>query len=213
MRNAPLDFDTPMKKASRDTRVSGRLNSGLGEVPAARIRLRAGSLLAGAAGFLGITKNADIGALGEVRGPFGVTALHARFLARVQDAAGGLAHLSVSLSEGSFGLGHEGAERLRFPDSEIGHDLAVNFNTGLGQAIDKAGICELFVMDSYGGVDALDPEGAELALFDLSANVGVLAGFPDGGDGVGESILAAVAETLCLLQDFLMAGVGGYFGA
>ena len=47
---------------------------------------------------------------------------------------------------------------------QVGQNLTVNFNTGQGQTIDEAAVCQRFVMAADGGVDTLDPQGAEIAL-------------------------------------------------
>ena len=115
--------------------------------------------------------------------------------------------LAGRLSEGSLGLFDQGAKCFRLADGDVGHDLAVNFDTGFGQAVDELGIVHFVVVDSHSGINALDPERAELPLFDLTTDISVLTGFPDGLVRDAERILAAVTETLCLLQNFLVATV------
>ena len=65
-------------------------------------------------------------------------------------------------------------------------------------------------MLAHGGVEALDPQGAEGALLVLAVAVGVLHRLVDGSLRGADGVLAAAIETLGLLEDFLVLGVGGY---
>ena len=79
--------------------------------------------------------------------------------------------------------------------------------TGLRQAVDELRVGEAF--GAGGGVDALDPQGAEVALLGAAVAVGVLPGAIHGGLGGADGVLAAAVEALGLLQDLLVLGVGG----
>src|SRR5258706_14160674 len=63
-------------------------------------------------------------------------------------------------------------------------------------------------MLAHGGVDALDPQGAEVTLLLLAADVIVLQRLINRGIGRGDVVLAAAAHALGLLEDLLAAGVG-----
>ena len=63
---------------------------------------------------------------------------------------------------GALGLFDERRECRRFADRKIGQNLAIDFDPGLAEGVDKSAIGQAVLAD--GGVDALDPEGAEGAL-------------------------------------------------
>ena len=89
---------------------------------------------------------------------------------------------------------------------EIGEDLAVNFDPGLVQAIDKSAIGQAEFTGRC--VDALNPQGAEIALLGAAVAVGILLGLLDGLNGDAEDVLAAREITLRLLDD-LLVGLAG----
>src|SRR4051794_41983925 len=64
-------------------------------------------------------------------------------------------------------------------------------------------------MLAHGGVDALDPQGAEVALLFLAADVIELQRLIDRGIGRGDVVLAAAGKALGLLQDLVAAGGRG----
>src|SRR5690606_41309176 len=92
-------------------------------------------------------------------------------------------------------------------DREIGEHLAVDRDLSLAEAVDKSTIGQPVI--AHRGVDALDPQGAEIALLVAPVPVGVLAGLVDGGLGGPAGILAAAVKALRLLQDLLVTGVSG----
>ena len=63
---------------------------------------------------------------------------------------------------------------------------------------------------THRGIDALDPERAEGALLALAVAEGILPGLLDRGLGGADGVLAAAAETLGGLVDFLVLGVRGH---
>ena len=69
---------------------------------------------------------------------------------------------------------------------EIGEDLAVDFDPGLVQAIDKSAIGQAEF--TRRGVDALDPQGAEVALLGATVAIGILFGLLDGLNGDAEDV-------------------------
>ena len=89
-----------------------------------------------------------------------------------------------------------------------GQDLAVQLDAGLAQAVDELAVGEAF--QTGGGVDALDPQGAEIALLGAAVAVGVLPGAVDRGLGGADGVLAAAVEALGLLENLLVFGVGRY---
>src|SRR6185369_6802785 len=90
---------------------------------------------------------------------------------------------------------------------DIREDLAVHFDPGQIQAVDKSGVGEAF--EPGRGVDPLDPQRAEVALADLAVAVGVLAGLVHGRLGGADGVLTAPVEALGLLENLLVLGVGG----
>ena len=93
-----------------------------------------------------------------------------------------------------------------FVSGHRGQDLAVQLDTGLAEAVHELRIGKAF--QTRGGVDALDPQGAERALLVAAVAVGVLAGTINGGLGGTDGVLAAAVETLGLLENLLVSGVG-----
>jgi hypothetical protein len=57
-------------------------------------------------------------------------------------------------------------------DRHVGQNLAVDFDAGLVQTVDEAAVGQAGLAD--GSVDALDPEGAEIALLDATVARGEL---------------------------------------
>src|SRR6185437_8594705 len=103
---------------------------------------------------------------------------------------------------------HQSLEGGGLVNGEVGKHLAVDLDTGAGEPADKSAIGD--AMLAAGRVDALDPQGAEIALALLAADVVVLQRLVDRGVGRGDVVLAAAAEALGLLQDFVAAGAAGY---
>jgi len=66
-------------------------------------------------------------------------------------------------------------------------------------------------MKARRSVNALNPKGAKLALFELSANIGVFTSFFDGLIGNPERILTAASVTLSGIDNFFVAGVSYFF--
>src|SRR5690606_17061874 len=62
---------------------------------------------------------------------------------------------------------------------------------------------------AHRGVDALDPQGAEIALAVLAVAIGVLQRLLDRLPGDADGVLAAAVETLGLGENLLVPGVAG----
>src|SRR5258707_12301153 len=103
---------------------------------------------------------------------------------------------------------HQSLERNWLVDRQIGQNLAVDLDPGAGEPGDKSAVGE--TMFAHGGVDALDPQGAEVTLALLAADVVVLQRLIDRGIGRGDGVLAAATHALGLLEDLLAAGVAWY---
>src|SRR5437899_9682929 len=106
------------------------------------------------------------------------------------------------------GLLGDRLERRRLVDGEIRQHLAVDRDARLREAVDKDAVGH--AERAHGRVQALDPERAEGALLALAVAEGILPGLLDGGLGGANGVLAADAETLGGLVDFLVTGVRGH---
>ena len=89
---------------------------------------------------------------------------------------------------------------------EIGENLAVHLDPGLGQAVDKSAIGQAEV--ACCGIDALDPQGAEIALLGPAVAIGILFCLLDSLHGDAEDVLAAAEVALGLLHH-LLVGLAG----
>ncbi len=105
-------------------------------------------------------------------------------------------------------LFHQSRERGGLGNGEIGQDLAIHLDARFRQPVDKSAVGD--AVEAAGGIDALDPEGAEIPLLLLAADIGVLERTVDGRVGAGDRVLAAAIKALGLLEDLLAAGVTGY---
>src|SRR5687768_11149786 len=119
---------------------------------------------------------------------------------------------SLSLPSGllrkrSAGLGDDRLERLALVHRDIGQDLAVEIDSGEFEAVHELAVGQALGPD--GGVDALDPQGAEAALLHLAVAIGILPGLLDGLAGDADRVLAAAVIALRLIQQSLVAGLGG----
>src|SRR5947199_10395669 len=110
--------------------------------------------------------------------------------------------------ERGFGLFGDRLERRRLGDGEIRQHLAVDCDARLRQAVDEDAVGH--AERAHGRVQALDPERAEGALLALAVAEGILPGLLDRSLGGADGVLAAAAETLGGLVDFLVPGVRGH---
>src|SRR5690554_2509421 len=85
---------------------------------------------------------------------------------------------------------------------DVRQHLAVQGDAGLHQAVHEAAVAQ--AVDAGRGVDAGDPQRAEIALLLLAVDVGVLLGLDDGLVGNAEHLAAGVVVTLGLAQDLLV---------
>jgi hypothetical protein len=90
-------------------------------------------------------------------------------------------------------------------DGEIRQHLAIDNDARLGEAVDKSAVGQAERTNRR--VDALNPECAEIALLQLAADEGVLAGLVDGGLCGADGVLAAATKTFGGIVDFLVLGV------
>ena len=72
---------------------------------------------------------------------------------------------------------------------QIGQHFTVHFNTGFSQPVDKLTIGQ--PMRAGSGIDALNPQGAEITLAGAAVAIGILTGFRNSLLGYPNGILAA----------------------
>src|SRR5262245_23135918 len=109
--------------------------------------------------------------------------------------------------EGGFGLLDDRLKGRRLVDGEVGQDLAIDHEPGLGEAVDKSAVVE--PKRPHRGIEALDPERPEGALPALAIAVGVLIGLLDRLLGDADRVLATAEIALRGLEYFLVLGVSG----
>src|SRR5450759_4432934 len=88
-------------------------------------------------------------------------------------------------------------------DRKVGEHLAVDGQTRLAQPVNHRAVGQ--PAQPSGGVDARDPQRAELALLLAPSAIRVLAGLDDGLLGRAEHLAPGIEITLRLLEDFLVA--------
>src|SRR5690606_404867 len=108
------------------------------------------------------------------------------------------------LGQGGLRLLDQSLEALRLAHCDVGQNLAVQFDAGLVQTVDELAIGE--AQFAAASVDALDPQGAEVALLGLAVAVGVLTGLFDGLTCNADGALAAAVIAFCLFKNALVAG-------
>src|SRR5690606_27491339 len=107
----------------------------------------------------------------------------------------------------SLRLRHQSGESLRLMDGHVGQHLAVDLDAGLVQAVDEAAVGQAVL--THRSVDALDPQGAEVALAGLAVAIGVLQRLLDRLLGDADGVLATAVKALGGFQDLLVLGVAG----
>ena len=98
------------------------------------------------------------------------------------------------------------AKRFGLIHGEIGEHLAVDFDTGLLEAVDDPAVAQPEL--TRGGVDARDPERAEVALLGAAIAIRILAGLDDGLLGSAEYLATGVVVALRLASEFSCDGTG-----
>jgi len=106
----------------------------------------------------------------------------------------------------------DGFEGLGFLDGHIGEDFAVQFDIGGVEAFDKSAVADAFGAD--GGIQSVDPKGAEIALFGFAVPVGPGACLVDSVLSVAEEFAARPAEAFGFFDDAFTTsargrGIGG----
>ena len=112
-----------------------------------------------------------------------------------------------SASESGLNLVHDSLEGFGIVQGEVGEDLAVDFDTCLVDEAHQFRITEVVL--TGGGVDTLNPEGAEVAFLVLAVTVGVGETFFPGILGNGPHVTAAAKVAAGEFQDFFTACAGG----
>src|SRR5690606_29358490 len=110
--------------------------------------------------------------------------------------------------ESALGLLGDRAKRGGIVDGDVGQGLAVQGDVRLEQPIHEAAVAQ--AVHAGRGVDAHDPQAAELALLLLAADVRVLLGLGDGLLGDAEDLATGVVVALRELDDFLVTAARRY---
>ena len=101
--------------------------------------------------------------------------------------------------QGRLGQGDQLGEGIGVGHGQIGQDLAVDGDVGVAQAGDQPAVAQ--AVGPGPGVDALDPEPAEVTLAGPAVAVGVLQRVHDGFVGGTKAPAAVAVVTLGLLED------------
>src|SRR5690606_14011900 len=97
-------------------------------------------------------------------------------------------------------------EGLGLAHRQIGQNLAVDLDAGEREAVDKSAIGQTLL--AGGGVDALEPQRTEIALFGATVAERVLQSLLDLLDRDAEDGGIAAPVALGELEDLLVAGTG-----
>ena len=85
----------------------------------------------------------------------------------------------AGLSQRGLCLYNNGCEGIRLVHCKVGENLAVHFNPGQIQTIDKARIRQRLIMGAYRRIDPLNPQSAEVALAVMTIAGRILIGLID----------------------------------
>src|SRR6185369_9371583 len=106
------------------------------------------------------------------------------------------------LLEGVLSLLDDRRESGGFPDRQIGKDLAVDLDPGALHAGDKLGIGQAVLAGT--GIDALDPQTAEIALLGATIAIRVLKALFDLLQSDAVVVIGAAPVALGELEDLLV---------
>src|SRR5690348_8787934 len=105
------------------------------------------------------------------------------------------------LCEGGLGLGDQRPKAVRISDGEIGEDLAVDDDARLLDAVHQLRVGHALL--ARAGIDALDPQPAELALLRAAVAIGVAQRLLDALQCRAESRRRAADVTLGFAKNLL----------
>ena len=124
---------------------------------------------------------------------------------------------SRTVCQKSFGLPHSGdlgfrgfhhfGETLRIMDGNLGEHLAVELDTGLSAAVDKSAVGN--PVHAACGIDADDPQAAEIAFFVLTVHIGHGLCTVNSFSGCAEKLATRASETLGELQAAVSSAARG----
>src|SRR3954470_18406285 len=109
------------------------------------------------------------------------------------------------LSQRLLALAAQLRERRRLLAGKIGQDLAVDLDAGLLDAVHELRVGETVL--THAGIDALDPQAAEIALLGAAVAIRILQALLDLFDR--DPVIGAGAADIALghVDDFLVTGV------
>src|SRR6185436_5556124 len=114
-------------------------------------------------------------------------------------------HEPSGLGECRLCLGHDRLKRRSIARREIGEHFAVEFDARALQAVYKLRIGQAAF--ACAGIDALDPESAEIALLGSPVAIGIAQPLLDLLDGDTEIRMRPTAIAFRELQDLLVTGM------
>src|SRR5579863_4482095 len=111
---------------------------------------------------------------------------------------------ALGLGERRLCLSHDRLKRLRLARRQVGEHLAVELDIRALQAVDELRIGQAAF--ARAGIDALNPERAEIALLDATVAIGIAQPFLDLLDRDAEARFRTAAIALRELQYLLVTG-------
>src|SRR6187551_1475261 len=131
----------------------------------------------------------------------------ARLVSSVSESIATPATRRETSASGGFQLGlglfADGSKSRCIVHGQFGHDLAVDFDARLQQAVDQPAVRQSMLAGRR--IDAGDPQRTELALLRTTVAVGILPRLDDRLLGRAEYLAAGVVVTLRLGEDFLVS--------
>ena len=108
-----------------------------------------------------------------------------------------------------FHLCNDRLETFGIIESDLGQCLAVQVDVGLLQTVHEYAVAG--AIEAAGGIDPLDPQGAEIALLQFTAIIGVREAFLNAVLGNGVNVLAAAEAAFGHIKDLLPPCAACYF--
>ena len=103
-----------------------------------------------------------------------------------------------------FHLRHDSLKRFGVIHGEVGENLTVDFDAGLVEITHQNAVAEAF--DASGGIDTLDPQGAEIAFLVPTVTESIGETLFPSVLGYGPNILAGTKVTASQLQNSFALG-------
>jgi len=111
------------------------------------------------------------------------------------------------LQSGRLNFFDDRGEGLGIAHSDVGQDFAIEHDVGRLEAVDEAAVGR--AVQASSGIDARNPEFAQIALAHAAVAVSIPKAFEHGLIRTPEKAVAAAKIALVHFQDFLMTAVAG----